>query len=635
MVRLRWLVVPAWAAAAVASVLWLPSMTEARESSLSGLVPENAEAIQVDLRSAQLFGIPLVTHTALVQRDPKGLSRKAQERVVARAVALTRGVDPRFREIKYALPVLNTDRLVPGSREDGTTAITYLFFDPRTSIAREDFLAREYAAFELHRPGDSLAGVTGAVPARLQEWRSISGALAWVELASLGLIALILGVYFRGIGAPLAALATAGVAYLVATHAVAWIGQRAGIAVLTVVASLLVAMTLLPALMAIFGAKLFWPGAVATVRVAEPVVAGVVARLVVRRWVAVLLTVLCLAVLGVACRGLLDLRLGFTLISGLPRDTGAKAAAEAAAEGFAPGILAPTIILVEGPRITSREEAFAHLGRKLGHLHGVAGVVGPANPLAHAVPGAVVAEHAQAVRYLVILSHQPYGADAIDTVSSLRGALPDLLRGAGLPGATAGIGGDTALAEETVTTLTGDIWRIALAALLVNFVLLALFLRAVVAPLYLIAASGLALAASLGLAALIFQDWLGYGDMTYYVPFAVAVLLLSLGSDYNVFVVGRIWQEARRRPLTEAIKVAAPRASRAVAVAGIALAASFATLAIVPLRPFRELAFTMGLGVILDAFVVRSLLVPALISLFGDAGWWPGRPAAAAAAAEE
>jgi RND superfamily putative drug exporter len=158
----------------------------------------------------------------------------------------------------------------------------------------------------------------------------------------------------------------------------------------------------------------------------------------------------------------------------------------------------------------------------------------------------------------------------------------------------------------------------------VILVLLALLLRALVAPFYLLAASVLALLAALGLTVWIFQGILGYNSLVYYVPFVVAVLLISLGSDYNVFVVGRIWEEARRRPLREAVAVAAPRASRAITTAGLALAAGFGLLALVPLAQFREIALAMALGILLDTFVVRSLLVPALVVLFGRVGSWPG-----------
>ena len=173
-------------------------------------------------------------------------------------------------------------------------------------------------------------------------------------------------------------------------------------------------------------------------------------------------------------------------------------------------------------------------------------------------------------------------------------------------------------------TITNDLIRIGIAAFLVNFILLAIFLRALIAPLYLVLAAALALAASIGLTTLFFQGFLGHDEITYHVPFAVAVLLLSLGSDYNVFVVGRIWQAAEGGlPLREAIATAAPRASRAIGVAGLALALSFAALALIDLRQFHEFAFAMCVGVLLDAFVVRALLIPALISIFGERSFWP------------
>jgi RND superfamily putative drug exporter len=112
------------------------------------------------------------------------------------------------------------------------------------------------------------------------------------------------------------------------------------------------------------------------------------------------------------------------------------------------------------------------------------------------------------------------------------------------------------------------------------------------------------------------QGALGHDDVTYYVPFAAAVLLLSLGSDYNVFVVGRIWQAARRRPMREAITEEAPQTSSAITTAGLTLAGSFALLALIPLRPMRELALVLSGGILLDTFVVRSLLVPSLLALF-------------------
>ena len=100
---------------------------------------------------------------------------------------------------------------------------------------------------------------------------------------------------------------------------------------------------------------------------------------------------------------------------------------------------------------------------------------------------------------------------------------------------------------------------------------------------------------------------------------------MALGSDYNIFIVGRMWEEARARPLRDAIAIGARRATRPITLAGLTLAGSFALLALVPVRPFRELALAMSVGVLLDSFVVRSLLVPSLVSLFGRSSFWPGR----------
>jgi RND superfamily putative drug exporter len=214
---------------------------------------------------------------------------------------------------------------------------------------------------------------------------------------------------------------------------------------------------------------------------------------------------------------------------------------------------------------------------------------------------------------------------------SLRERMPALLRRAGLDDARTEFAGDTALVAETAAKTSDDLARIAPVALIAVIAILAVFLRAIVAPLYLVGASVLALTASLGATAWILDRGLGHTGISYYVPFAAAVLLVALGSDYNVFLVGRVWQEAARRPLREAVEVGASRAARPITIAGIVLALSFALLAIVPLRPFRELALAMTGGLLIDAFLVRTVFVPALITLVGRRSGWPGHRLARAA----
>jgi RND superfamily putative drug exporter len=186
--------------------------------------------------------------------------------------------------------------------------------------------------------------------------------------------------------------------------------------------------------------------------------------------------------------------------------------------------------------------------------------------------------------------------------------------------------GESALSAETVDALVNDLRRVVVATIVVTLALLVLFLRAIVAPVLLLAGSVLAFAGSFGLTALLLPHVLDTHDVVYYVPLVGAVMLVGLGSDYNVFIAGRIREESNRRNLREAVAAGTRSASRTITVAGVTLAATFALLAIVPLLPFRELALLMSLGVLVDALLVRSVLIPSLIVLSGRASWWPRAP---------
>jgi len=237
-------------------------------------------------------------------------------------------------------------------------------------------------------------------------------------------------------------------------------------------------------------------------------------------------------------------------------------------------------------------------------------------------------EDGRVARYLVVFEDSPFGPEAVATLDRVASAVPAALDRLGLRGVSAGYTGATAIAKDTVDDIQNDLRYVLLAAFAVNLLLLMAFLRSLVAPFLLVGASALGLAATIGLTTLVFQGILDYSSLTYYVPIAVSVLLISFGSDYNVFIVGRIYQESRGRPLRGAIAVAVPEASRAVTVAGVTLAGSFATLALIPLSSFREFAFAMCVGVLLDTFVIRSLLIPAVISAVGERVWWSSRPSA-------
>jgi putative drug exporter of the RND superfamily len=710
-VRLRYLVVAAWIAAAATTAIYLPGLGSGEALELGGLLPEDSPAIDAGERSQRLFSIPLTADTAVVERDPNGFSAGAQAAIVRRAVNATTQ-EGSGDEIRFALPILNTRELFPGSEEDGTTAVTHLFFPPEVSLPGRVALADGYAA---RREGEHYAGVTGPGPARLAQFEEIEGALPFVELGTVLAIALVVGLTYRSLGAPLLTLVAAGIAFLVARGIIPWVGERFGATVpqeveplvvalalgivtdysifflsacrrelargetrleaarrsatavapivataglivvagtfalvvgeleffrafgpglaLTAGVSLAVSITFVPAALGLLGRMVFWPSlspgdeTSANGRPPSGVRSTLTASLT-SRPVAALVALLTVGALAAAASGVRETELGLRLGSGLPPDSEVQEAAVAADRGFAAGVLAPTIVLLESDGVGAEQQGLARAEEGVEGVPGVAGVIGPREAPIDAPAGVFVSDDGNAARLVAILDAPPLDSEAIETSRELDARLPDILRNSGLAETEVSLTGQTAVASDTVKAIVDSSALVGAVVLALNFVLLALFLRALVAPLYLLAASLLSVAATLGLTTYVFQGLMGHSDLTYYVPFAAGVLLVSLGSDYNVFVAGRIWQEAARRPLREAIAVAAPRASRSISVAGVALAASFAMLAIVPIDGFRELAFMMAVGVLLETFLVRPVLIPALVTLFGDVGAWPGGLAA-------
>jgi RND superfamily putative drug exporter len=392
---------------------------------------------------------------------------------------------------------------------------------------------------------------------------------------------------------------------------------------ITVATGLLVSVLLVPAALRLLGPALFWPG----LRQGPPPVRRWRRRashLATRKPVSFVLAAAACAVLVLAASGLRHgLPLGLQLVEGLPSNNPVAVSARAAGEGFAPGVVAPTELLLRSPGIANDRAALGRLETALQRQPHVAGVVGAGDQPSGRKFGGALAKNGDAARFGIIFDSDPTESPAINHLERLQGALPGLLRRSGLGRASVGWGGETALAVETVQATDTSLWRVIAVAFAVNFVFLLLFLRSLLAPVYLLVASAAALAATFGVTVYFFTEVLGYSGLPYYIPVAFSVLLLSLGSDYNIFVVGRVWKEADRRPLQEAVAVAAPRAGRAITVAGVALALSFAMLAIIPITPFAVMAFAMGVGILVDTFLVRSMLVPALVVVFGRAGRWP------------
>jgi putative drug exporter of the RND superfamily len=329
--------------------------------------------------------------------------------------------------------------------------------------------------------------------------------------------------------------------------------------------------------------------------------------------------------LGLASLPLVQARLDLSFTAGLPRDDGVADGAELLDLAGIRGISAPTEVLIEQEGVTAERASLARLEEAISREPGVVRVIGPSDLPSEEARGLVLSESGNAARFVVIYDSDPLAADAINNVRLLQERIPGLAVESGLPDARVSLTGQTLIASE-VAQLTRDSLEITLVvALIVELLILSMYLRALIAPIALLACSVLSVTAALGLTTLLFQNILGEQGLTFYAPFASAVLLIALGSDYNVFSVGAIWEEAKVRPLPQALRIAVPRASHAITTAGLILAATFALVAIIPLSTFRQIAFAMTVGLLLDTFIIRPVLTPAVLTLLGPAARWPSK----------
>jgi RND superfamily putative drug exporter len=185
------------------------------------------------------------------------------------------------------------------------------------------------------------------------------------------------------------------------------------------------------------------------------------------------------------------------------------------------------------------------------------------------------------------------------------------------------VGGATAESADVQTTISNDFQRVAVITLLGILIVLMLLLRSLVAPLFLVLTVLLSYGTTLGLVTLLFQQVLGHPGVNYFVPIIVFVLLVALGSDYNIFLMSRIREESVGAALRDGIATASARTGTVNTSAGIILAGTFGALTLSPLQILFQTGTAVALGVLIDTFLVRSLLIPALTTLFGGRSWWP------------
>lgn len=407
-------------------------------------------------------------------------------------------------------------------------------------------------------------------------------------------------------GTVIAAMLALLVADLESTH---WLGPVLALGIAVMLAA---AFTLLPALLALLGDRAFWPatgirgipGGASPIRDGgdppdpRPSIWIRVADLVRRRSRPIIVSVL--ALLAVLALGNLTNHgtLGFG--QGVTKATNSSRGTEALERHFPAGLGSPLTAVVKAAEAPLAAKELERL-----------------DSVQLTLPTPVPADATEAVIVLV-LRGSPYGSEAEDAVEEIRDRLHAVAPG----GLLGGIPVENLDIEETNARDTKLI--VPLVLLVIGLILIAV-LRALVAPAYLILTVLASFAATLGLATFAFTEIFEMEGLAFNLELMSFIFLVALGVDYNIFLMTRAREEAATRGTREGTLAALVSTGGVVTGAGLILAGTFATLTLLPLEELVQIGATIAVGVLLDTFLVRALLIPAITYRLGGRAWWPGR----------
>jgi putative drug exporter of the RND superfamily len=394
---------------------------------------------------------------------------------------------------------------------------------------------------------------------------------------------------------------------------------------------MLASLTLLPAFLAVVGRRGFWPSKRA---VYDPAFVPEEApeegdsrwarlgRAVTRRPVFTIVAVVVLFAVGAI--GLTQYEAQATVAGAFRTETEGTRGFERLEAAFPAGALGPSTVIVDRRDGPIQDGDVAAAQQALEDVPKIAAMTPEIEPRS---------TDGQAARFQVVFEDDPYSNEALDRTDAMRDALASL-EGEGL---TAHVGGLSAVMKDYRDGAQRDAQLVIPLVLLVVLLTLIALLRAVVAPLYLIGSVILSFFGVFGASLVVFTTVFDETGFEPALPLFAFIFLVALGVDYNIFLMDRVREEARhigtRRGTLRALVTTGP----VITSAGIILAGTFAVLAMLPIDVLLMLGFVVAFGVLVDTFIVRSMLVPAIITVVGDKSWWPSalqREAAAAAPAE-
>ena len=372
------------------------------------------------------------------------------------------------------------------------------------------------------------------------------------------------------------------------------------VAAIGVAVALLAMLSLLPALLVICGRWVFWPKRPRFSSV-EPTITGFWARVggkigrhPRRVWIGTALA------LGVMTLGIVNLdATGLTNAQSFRDKVDSVVGEQVLARHFPAGAGTPVVVIANAPQAADVKRA----------VDGVPGIAESAEPVTRNGKAYIEAT----------MTAAPDSQQGYDIVDRVRDRVHPIA------GADAKVGGNTAINLDVQRAAHHDRDLIIPIVLVVVFLILAPLLRALLAPVLLVATVVLSFGAALGVSALVFDHVFGFGGADTGLPLFVFVFLVALGIDYNIFLMTRVREEALKDGTRTGAITGLAATGGVITSAGLVLAGTFAVLGTLPLTGFAEIGFTVAFGVLLDTIIVRSILVTALNLDLGERVWWPSR----------
>lgn len=301
----------------------------------------------------------------------------------------------------------------------------------------------------------------------------------------------------------------------------------------------------------------------------------------------------------------------YGLLDSFPEDMPSREGFTLIADHYPPGEIAPVHVIVD----TDGEDI--SLKRELEKHPYVADVADPNEG----------SENKDLKAWEVTLSIDPYSSEAVESIPTFQAIAVDALNDAGVANAkhSVWVGGETATLYDTEEITSRDQALIMPVLLVIIAILLVVYLKSIVAMVYLLGTVLLSYLSALGLGWIILHHVFDVAEIQGLIPLYAFVFLVALGEDYNIFLVSRIWQKRKDMPLKQAIADSVGETGSVISSAGLILAGTFSVLAVMPLQVLVHFGAITAIGIMLDTFIVRPLLVPAMTTVLGRFAFWPGR----------